>query len=319
MDNFVEFYFQHGLAQSTQKTYMSAKRRYVNFCHTHHLEPLPASEQRLCQFVAAMAMNGLSHSTLKGYLSGIRHLHLEHHLPNPNISSMARLEQVLRGIKAAQAKTKGAPSPRLPITPDLLERMRQVWAMEGYNPDNVMMWAAVLLCFFGFLRAGEITVPSDSGYDSGAHLSFADISVDSHTNPQLVKVRIKASKTDPFRLGVDVFLGRTQKVLCPVAAVLSYMKQRGPEAGPLFKFSDGRPLTRARFVAKVREALTQAGINCAPYSGHSFRIGAATTAAKQGVEETTIKMLGRWKSSAYQLYIRTPREQLAAVSGRLVS
>jgi len=36
------------------------------------------------------------------------------------------------------------------------------------------------------------------------------------------------------------------------------------------------------------------------------------------VSDATIKMLGRWQSSAYQLYIRTPREQLAGVSLTLV-
>ena len=30
-----------------------------------------------------------------------------------------------------------------------------------------------------------------------------------------------------------------------------------------------------------------------------------------------IKMLGRWKSNAYQLYIKTPRDQLASYSYRL--
>jgi len=78
------------------------------------------------------------------------------------------------------------------------------------------------------------------------------------------------------------------------------------------------PLTRQRFVARVREALTLAGIDCSPYSGHSFRSGAATTASKCGISDATIKMLGRWKSSAYQLYVKTPRDQLARVSLELV-
>ena len=121
----------------------------------------------------------------------------------------------------------------------------------------------------------------------------ADVAVDSHTDPQVVKVRIKASKTDPYRPGVDIFLGRTHKSLCPVTAILSYMRQRGSEPGPLFKFANGKPLTRPRFVSRIREALTQAGINCAPYLGHSFRIGAATTAASQEIEDTTIKMHGK--------------------------
>ena len=89
-----------------------------------------------------------------------------------------------------------------------------------------MLWAAVCLCFFGFLRAGKITVPSDSSYDAGAHVNADDIAVDSKSHPQVMRVRIKASKTDPFWQGVDVFLGRTGSPLCPIAAVLAYGSAR---------------------------------------------------------------------------------------------
>ena len=66
-------------------------------------------------------------------------------------------------------------------------------------------------------------------------------------------------------------------------AVLAFMAIRGPGPGPLFRFSDGKPLTRSRLVAKLKESIQTAGVNCAPYSGHSFRSGAATTAARQGI------------------------------------
>ena len=69
---------------------------------------------------------------------------------------------------------------------------------------------------------------------------------------------------------------------------------------------------------QVWKTLTLAGINADNYAGHSFRSGAGTTAAKQGLGDATIKMLGRWKSNAYQLYIKTPRQQLAAISCHLV-
>ena len=74
----------------------------------------------------------------------------------------------------------------------------------------------------------------------------------------------------------------TEDDICPVAAVLAYMamKCRGP--GPFFLFQDGTPLTRARLVVEVKQALTTAGVEACHYSGHSFRSGAATTAAKQG-------------------------------------
>ena len=61
-----------------------------------------------------------------------------------------------------------------------------------------------------------------------------------------------------------------------------------PPAGPLFKFLDGRSLTRQRLVTAVKEALDVAGVESGQYSGHSFRIGAATTAAARGLEVSTV-------------------------------
>ena len=98
--------------------------------------------------------------------------------------------------------------------------------------------------------------------------------LDDVNSPSYLVVNLKASKTDPFRLGVSVFLGRTNNTLCPIAAVLVL---RGQEDGAFFRFSDGRLLTRARFVSAVRVALEEGGVDARNYSGHSFRIGAATT------------------------------------------
>ena len=66
-----------------------------------------------------------------------------------------------------------------------------------------------------------------------------------------------------------------------------------------------------------RSALTQAGIDSSLYSGHSFRIGAASTAAANGVVDSLIQTLGRWKSSAYLAYIKIPSENLSAISRRI--
>ena len=99
-------------------------------------------------------------------------------------------------------------------------------------------------------------------------------------SPQFLTIQIKASKMDLFRQGVTVYIGRATEELCPVAAILNYMVRRGSTSGPFFKFSDGRLLTRERFVKVVRTALDHAGIQSAHYTGHSFRIGVATTAAQ---------------------------------------
>ena len=50
----------------------------------------------------------------------------------------------------------------------------------------------------------------------------------------------------------------------------------------------------------VRAVLAEAGLVDKDYAGHSFRIGVATTVASQGLQDSLIKTLGRWESSAYQ-------------------
>ena len=100
-------------------------------------------------------------------------------------------------------------------------------------------------------------------------------------------------------------------------AILPFLAVRGDRDGFLFQFKDGRPLTESHFVTEVRELLQQVGVDPKKFAGHSFRIGAATTASRQGISEATIKMLGRWESAAYLLYIKTPRDQLASISSRM--
>ena len=76
---------------------------------------------------------------------------------------------------------------------------------------------------------------------------------------------------------------------------LQYMVQRRPEKGPSFQFTKSRFLTREHLVSVMRVALQQTGIDVWRYAGHTFRIGAATTAAQGGQPDSWIKILGRWE------------------------
>ena len=113
------------------------------------------------------------------------------------------LEYILKGIKSDQAKKlPSGGRTRLPITPGILGQLHRVWNREAHKADNIMLWAACCMCLFGLLRSGEISVPSLTAYDPGAHLSVGDVTLDKAVAPTMVQVNIKASKTDPFRKGV---------------------------------------------------------------------------------------------------------------------
>ena len=303
------------LAPSTQKSYKSAQKRFTLFCRDAGASPLPVSEELLCFYVAFLAKEGLVHSSIKSYLSGLRHLQISFGFPDPFSASMPRLEQVLRGIKVNQGRQgKNAPKQKLPITPAILRRLRGLWEPHEQEPDYIMLWAACCTAFFGFLRSGEFTVPTLSGFDPSTHLSFGDVAVDNPQQPSLIQLNLKASKTDPFRKGVQVVIGATGDDLCPVTAMLAYLAVRGGAQGPLFQFGNGSPLTRTVFVSRTKAALQRLGLSAAMYAGHSFRAGAATTAAAAGLEDSLIKTMGRWESSAYLLYIRIPRAELQGVA-----
>ena len=126
---------------------------------------------------------------------------------------------------------------------------------------------------------------------------------------------IKCSKTDPFRMGCYIYVGRGEGSVCPILAVGNFLALRGSSEVPLFTFSDGRLLTRQQLSSTV-QSIFSAGYT-GSYSGHSFRIGVATTAAARGVPDHLIKTLGRWSSNAYQIYIRTPVSSIVHVSRQL--
>ena len=77
-------------------------------------------------------------------------------------------------------------------------------------------------------------------------------------------------------------------------------------------------LSKSRLIGSLRQVLREVGVASSRSSGHSFRIRAATAAAKLGVSNSIIKVLGRWlKSSAFTCYMRMPWKQLAQRSGLL--
>lgn len=296
------------IASSTKSTYTTGFNFFIRFllmtgviACANNLE-VQVTEDLLIYFAAHCFNSSLSYSTIKLYLCGVRFMCLRKNILYPIDRNLSRLYSVLNGIKRLHSNQS---RPRHPVTYNVLSRLcvflRNKTSMSFMD---MVLETTCIIAFFGFLRCGEFTVKG--GFDSSIHLCVNDLSILEDS----VVLNLKASKTDPFRRGVAIKLFKIDNQCCPYTACCKYIKIRlsqGPSPlDPLFVDTTGSALSRNKFIAMFKLSLKSIGIDPDMYNGHSFRIGAATTAASVKLEDHLIKVLGRWSSDAYCRYIKTP-------------
>ena len=163
------------------------------------------------------------------------------------------------------------------------------------------------LFFFGFLRSGEICCPTTTQFDQTCHPMPLDLTVRGQPHQSNVTVSMyEGLENRPILAGCYPGAECHSAGFVPPRSHPTLCGSKGCSTGPLFQMANGDFLTRERFVKEVRSLPQLAELDLEPYSGHSFRIGAATTAAQAGLEGQLIQMLGRWLNSAYLSYIRLP-------------
>jgi hypothetical protein len=299
---------------NTKRTYSSAQKRYLDFCLKFKLISMPVTEDTLLLYVSFLFEQGLSGSTIRVYLSAVRSLHV--------LAGRQYPVELLRVKLALKGAVRETPKPirKMPITIAILKAMLH---HVTYRFDNKLITAVMTLAFFGCFRMGELCAPTGAPFQPVSHLCVGDITIDNST--QTLTVFLKQSKTDLANAGVSVYVGCSgDKHCCAFCAMVVYMHFRlslnvaNVDDSPLFVVPGGKPLTKAYMVSVTRLLLSLTGNDPALYSGHSFRAGAATTAGDKQFKEWELKLLGRWSSTAYSLYLRNPR-LTSTFASRLVS
>jgi hypothetical protein len=213
---------------------------------------------------------------------------------------------IVKKLKEGSRRLNGCADSRRPITFVILKRLVSVLgAICKSSYEAALFKAAFCLAFFGFLRVGEFTCSSKNG-DTSRIIDARDLSFrNDHT--QLVVV-VRFSKTDQSGKSETIVLDNySEAAICPVNAIRSFFGIRPQVAGPLFLHFGGDPLTGYQLNRVLRKGLDFIGLPAKEFSSHSFRIGAATSAAMCGASDERIKIMGRWKSSAFESYIRPSR------------
>ena len=89
-------------------------------CRGLQFPPLPASEQLLILFTAELSQT-VAYSSMRVYLSAVRHFHLENGSGDP-LKDTAQLDLLLRGAKRQEPPSNDQ---KLPVTPAILRMTRK--------------------------------------------------------------------------------------------------------------------------------------------------------------------------------------------------
>ena len=262
--------------------------------------PVPLKD--LALFIAFLSAQNYAPTTATTYIAAVGYFHKLNDWPDPTEKFIIR-----RMLDGFGRKVGRGVDVRQPITLDLLKRIVLALPHICANSFEASLFhAAFTLAFFGFMRVGEIT--SASNRDRKISLAPSDIQVRQEKGVRALRVTIRHSKNNqngpPQVISIPSQADRT---ICPVEAMQNFAGARPNGAATLFCHFDTSPLTRAQFTGVLSKALDFVGVT-GQFGSHSFRIGAATTAAMQGVPDDQIQEMGRWRSSAFRTYIRIPVE-----------
>ena len=278
------------LTPATAKSYNSTLLQSQSFFNNidSRYRGLPANSGQILLFIAHLYQSGLTSSTIHTKMSAISYYHKLLSLPDPMSSFV--VQKALVGVK----KLASSSDSRLPITLQLLQQLiDNVRFIVSDHYYRKMLQSMMCLAFFAFLRPGELT-------SSPNNLVFENIKL-SNNQISITFVAFKHHRGKPVTLIVPA----QDCAPCPVSYLTAYLSARGDQPGPLFCHPSMKPVTYAQFHGWFHTLLDCLSVKHV-YNLHSFRLGAASLAASRKISNVLIQQMGRWRSNAYERYVRIP-------------
>ena len=97
LGSLIQSYFDNGIARSTKAVYSTGWKKYVQFCTTVGVPPLPITEYSQTLFIAHLSLS-VQWKTIRSYLSAIRFFQIRAGLPDPNSTPTPQIPYILKGI-----------------------------------------------------------------------------------------------------------------------------------------------------------------------------------------------------------------------------
>lgn len=283
----------NSLAPSTWANYNAAWSLWTVFLTSLGFPSSCISETLVLRFLDFLMQRNYSYSHIVKILAGISFFFKSRGFPP--CSSFFLVKQSLKGYRKHSYRS----DTRVPVTFSLLRRLMAASAFVCYSTAEALLFkVSFSLLFFGAFRISELLPRSSSSLGG---LWFSDVSM----GPDFIKIFLRFSKTDQLGRGRWIVIPRSfGSPVCAFFWLSAYLPSRPLGSPQLLLHDSGSPLTQRQFSAVLKKCLLYLNLPHLRVTSHSFRIGAATEAAKLGFSESDIKKLGGWKSDCYLSYIR---------------
>ena len=254
-------------------------------------------------------------STVQGFLA--RHFGTKLGAGRP----LERLKQMLRGLHRMRGG-KPARRTRLALTPDKLAHA--FLFLDANDPLQANVRAALAVMLQGLLRGGEAGVSDKRAGDWAphTHVTRGDVTFDGGVMriifAPLKKESTLGAKTASLLIGVPEaharpFVDATWEVQNMFAVDPVAEARWG--ATPMFRDpASGKALRVGQLNQWVQRLMEAIGETPSDYGSHSLRIGGATALFANGASELDIRLMGRWDSEIYRLYVRANARRMAQLA-----
>ena len=316
----------HSLSKSTWSTYKTSERMLL-MCQKeeNHAMGFPLKEEDIVVYLGwLLGKRKLKATTVNGYLSGLKQLHVMKGIEPPVIRTSI-VNCILKGqgnIDNIKKRTDGKPR-RLPMTMTMMKLLKEtIRTWEAPIMRKLLMWSVCSLAFHGAFRIHELLTKVETAFDPDFSLLSEDITVRTKNNngrDKYLEVKIKCPKESRTGKVVVLEVHESKGSLCPVKAFERWESRTTTEPGlPIFQEEDGTPLTGQKLNKWLKDRLTKfIDYKKGKFTSHSFRSGLATTLGTRGFSEEDIKEAGRWSSNAYEIYMKLPRTKRANVAEKI--
>lgn len=293
-----------GYRPGSLKNLRAQAAAYYSFCDCFQLNYFPADSTQLLRFATYLYKEKrLAPATIINYISGVRTLHGLLQITQPDSSSYV-VQALFRGLKARHNKPR---KQAIAIDPSMF---RQIFKQVNIDePLELVAWVAALMGFHLLLRASNITAVSRTRFDPEINLCRRDFRI----HQGLILVHIRWSKTLQYKerqLLIPVIPFTEPDISAERWFLYMISKIPAPPHAPAFcvpvkknKQTQFMPLSYSQLSRLLKKWAEAANLPSDRFTSHCLRRGGASWLIENGVPDSVVKVLGDWRSCAFQNYI----------------